>query len=52
MEQKNRFGLEESVEEKYEVHPYAIFFKNFTMVHQPMVRTPSANFARSHTPHY
>jgi hypothetical protein len=49
MEQKNRFSLEESVEEKYEVHPYAIFFKNFTMVHRPMVRTPSENFARALT---
>jgi hypothetical protein len=29
----------ESVAEKYDVHPYVIFFKNFTMVHRPMVRT-------------
>jgi hypothetical protein len=37
MELKNRFAVEVGVEENYNVHPYAIFFKNFTMVHQPMV---------------
>jgi ribosomal protein S5 len=33
--------------ETYDVHPYVIFFKNFAMVHQPLVRARALSAARA-----
>jgi hypothetical protein len=42
-----RFGFD-ATEDKFDVHPYVIFFKNFTMVYRPFVRLPSLHTSPAH----